>query len=148
MTWPTSQIAPTSAANLWNQMCSSAANVKTSAAALRVRAQAGQLTPADLKAFIPQVRAARVFQNANDGDPNVQTYARLVSGDAAFTLATESAALKAAYASLVQEGRALFNGAQASMGADGAVTDAAQAYTAQACAAFITACTTLEATVA
>ena len=146
--WPTSQIAATSVANVWNQLCSQAANLKASAAALRARAADGQMTPAELKALIPQVRAARVFLNANDGDPNVQAYARLVSGDAAFTLATESATLKAAYASVVQEGRALFNGAQPSMAADGAVTEPAQTYTAQDCAAFIAACTALEAAVA
>jgi len=147
MTWPTSQIAATSAANVWNQLCSQAANLKTSAAALRARAADGQMTPVELKAFIPAVRVARVFLNANDGDANVQAYARLVA-DPAFTLATESAALKAAYAAVVQEGRALFNGVQPSMAADGAVTEPAQTYTAQAAAAFIAACVALEAAVA
>lgn len=148
MTWPTSQIAATSAANVWNQLCSQAANLKTTATALSARANASALSPGDLKAFVPQVRAARAFLNANDGDPNVQAYARLVSGDAAFVLATESAALKAAYASLVTEGRALFQSAQASMAADGTVTEALNTIPAAACAAFIAACAALEAAVA
>lgn len=145
--WPTSQIAPTSAAGVRNQLCSQAAQLKQSAAALRVRAAASQLTPADLKSFVPQVRGARAFLNANDGDGNVQAYARLVS-DPAFVLLTESATLKAAYASLVQEGRALFQSAQASMAADGSVTEPLATFPAASCTAFIAACTALESAVA
>lgn len=135
MTWPTLQIAASSAADVWNALCNEARLAKRGAEAIRASALAGALVPGDLRQFVPTIRAARVRLNANDGDPNVQAYARLVSGNAGFVLATESAALKAAYASVVQEGRALFNGAQATM----AVDDAAAVYESAACAQLVTA---------
>ena len=55
--WPTSQIAATSAANVWNQLCQQAANLKTSAAALRARAADGAVTE-PVQTYTAQAAAA------------------------------------------------------------------------------------------
>lgn len=147
MTWPTSQIAESSPAALWNRMCSDALQAKRTAQFLRGQAEASQLTPAALRQAIPGLRAARVYLNANDNTPGLQDYARLVSGNATFDLSVESGALKAALQAVISEGRALHNASTGNLAADGTVTEPVQFIPAASATAFIAACAALEAVI-
>jgi hypothetical protein len=147
MPWPTSQIADGSAAAIWNQLCANALQAKRNVTAYRLRAQQGQLTPADLRVLVPQLRAARALLNQHDGSNEVQAYARLVSGDAAFSLSAESGLLKAALATAIGEGRTLHNAARGDLAADGTVTEPLAVIPADIAAPFIAALQTLEAAI-
>lgn len=145
MTWPISQIADSSAAAAYGRICSDAFAAQRNAISLRTSAAGGTLTLIMLRSSIPTFKAARVFLNANDGVAGLQAYARLVSGNPAFDLTTESAALKALYSGVVTEGRALYNTAIGGMAADGTVTDALDTLPANLTAALQAACAALEA---
>lgn len=144
MTWPTSQIAETSAAMVWSRICSDAIANKQNATFLRSAAQAGQLSPRQLRQSIPGFKAARVYLNANDGTNGLQAYARLVSGNASFDISVESAALKAAYQAVITEGRALHNASTGTLAADGTASEPLENIPFGDCAAFISACTAFE----
>jgi hypothetical protein len=128
-------------------MCSDALNSKQQATHLRLMSQGGQLTPQMLRNSIPGFKAARTYLNANDGTTGLQAYARMVSGNALFDLTAESAALKTAYANVIQEGRALHNVSIGSLAVDGTVTEPLSLIAAIDCAALISACQALEAAV-
>ena len=147
MTWPTSQIAETSAAQVWVRVCSDAQNSKQNSIHLRTTAQAGQLSPQQLRNSIPAFKAARVYLNANDGVTGLQAYARMVSGNATFDLTVESAALKIAYVNVIQEGRSLHNASIGSLAADGTVTEPIAVIAPGDCTALIAACQAFEAAV-
>lgn len=147
MVWPVSQIAETSAAQVWARMCSDAGNSKQNAVYLRSAAQAGTLSPRQLRQTIPAFKAARTYLNANDGTNGLQAYARLVSGNPVFDITAESTALKAAYQAVIQEGRALHNASTGTLAADGTVTEPLEIIAPADCAALIAACAAFEAVV-
>lgn len=148
MTWPTSQIAEGSAAQVYQRITSDAFQAKQSATSLRTLAQAGQLTPAMLRRALPQIRAARVYLVDNAATAGVQAYARLVSGVGTFDLAAEATALATAYGNVIAAGRALHNASIGTVDANGDVADPLDTIPAVNAAAFVAALQALEAAIA
>lgn len=147
MSWPTTQVAESSVAQVWNKLCGDARTVKQNTQFLRVSATGGQLTPSNIRHSMVSLREARQFLNDHDRDAGLETYARLVSGIATFDLTAEALVLRTAYGDLIRECRALHNAAMGTIAADGTVVEPMTRIEPALCQNLIVACTALEAAV-
>jgi hypothetical protein len=97
-------------------------------------------TMAMLRRLILQCRARRAALIDADSAPDLQPFIRVATSDATFDLAAERTALRAAYLTLITEGRALHNGLADNIAADGSVTESPAVIPAASATAFLAAC--------
>ena len=148
MTWPTSQIADSSAAAVWSGMTNRAQTIKTDTGIFRSRAAGGVLTVEDLRTIVTRSVAVRSYFTTNAGTTGLQSYARLVSGFPSFDLAAELTALGTRFDAVVSEARNLYIAVRDDIAVDGTLTTAPATIPANLCTAFIAACDALAAQIA
>lgn len=112
----------------------------------RTDANNGELRLADVVRLVRMIRQARDELAALATTPGLQAYARAATGNAAFDLAAEAAALDAAYRQIIAEARAIYN-ALFAIAEDGTVTYPPSRIAQAQAQNLATACAALESTI-
>jgi hypothetical protein len=105
------------------------------------------LTMKRLRDLVARWRTRRAELLDDDSTAELQTFVRIATAETTFELATERTALRAAYASLVSEGRALHNSLSDNIAADGSVIESPTSIPKAQATAFLAACATFQTTV-